>query len=121
MKNAVLVVEDEQNVAELLKERLEEEGYDAEIAYTGTEAVKDIKSHKPDVITLDIYLPDKNGLNVLRDIKSDPGTARIPVIIISSSDEGESAKDLGAEDFIKKPINFKKLFMVLEGIKSKNK
>ena len=120
MRAAILIVEDEQSIAGLLKDRLNDEGYQVTIAYTGEEAVRDIKEKKPDVITLDIHLPDANGINILEGIKADPETKMIPVIIISSSDEGENAKEKGAEEFMLKPINFKKLFETLSGLVSRN-
>jgi len=118
MGAAILIVEDEQSIAGLLKERLDGEGYQVTVAYTGAEAVKDIQEIKPDVITLDIHLPDANGIKILQNIKSNPATNKIPVIIISSSDEGLDAKAKGAEEFIPKPINFKKLFETLRGLKT---
>jgi two-component system, OmpR family, alkaline phosphatase synthesis response regulator PhoP len=119
MSPAILIVEDEQSIAGLIKERLDEEGYQVTVAYTGEEAVRDIKLQKPDVITLDIYLPDANGIKMLENIKANPETRMIPVIIISSSDEGEDAKGKGAEEFIRKPINFKKLMETIKGIENK--
>jgi len=56
-------------------------------------------------------------MNILAGIKSNPDTRAIPVIIISSSEEGRSAKEKGAEEFISKPIDFKKLFQTLRGLK----
>ncbi len=120
MGNAILIVEDEESIAGLIKDRLDGEGYQVTIAYTGAEAVKDIKEKRPDVITLDIHLPDANGIRILEGIKADPRTRKIPVIIISSSDEGIDVKNKGAEEFISKPINFKKLFDVIKGLKSLN-
>ena len=121
MGTAILIVEDEESIAGLIKDRLNGEGYQVTIAYTGEEAVKDIKEKRPDVITLDIHLPDANGIKILEGIKANPDTKKIPVIIISSSDEGRDAKIKGAEEFIPKPINFKKLFEVIKGLKSNNK
>jgi len=117
MGTAILIVEDEYSIAGLLKERLDYEGYQVTVAYTGEEAVREIKEKRPDVITLDILLPDANGMNILAGIKSNPDTRAIPVIIISSSEEGRSAKEKGAEEFISKPIDFKKLFQTLRGLK----
>lgn len=120
MESAVLIVEDEKNIANLLGERLVNEGYQVRVAYTGAEALKKLKEKSPDVITLDIFLPDANGLNLLKDIKADPVTNRIPVIIISSSDEGEGAAKLGAEGFFRKPVDFKKLLDFINILNIKN-
>ncbi len=120
MASAVLIVEDEQNLASLLGDRLLDEGYQVRFAYTGAEALKQLKEKGPDVITLDIHLPDANGLALLKDLKADPDMQKIPVIIISSSDEGEGAKKLGAEGFFRKPVDYKKLFEMLKVLKLNN-
>jgi two-component system alkaline phosphatase synthesis response regulator PhoP len=116
MGAAILIVEDEQNLADLMKLRLDDEGFQVTVAYTGAEAVKDIKQQRPDVITLDIHLPDANGLRMLEKIKANPETNTIPVIIISSSDEGDEAKSKGAAGYMRKPVNFSKLLSVLKGL-----
>ena len=117
MGTAILIVEDEQSLADLLKMRLDDEGFSATVAYTGEEAVRDIKAQKPDVITLDIHLPDANGLNMLEKIKANPETKMIPVIIISSCDEADRAKDIGAAEYMQKPINFHKLLETLRSLR----
>ena len=114
MGAAVLIVEDEQSLADLLKLRLDDEGFQVTVAYTGEDAVKDIKAKKPDLITLDIHLPDANGLRMLEKIKANPETKAIPVIIISSSDEDDEAKNSGAADYMRKPVNFHKLIETLK-------
>ena len=119
MATTVLIIEDEQDMANLIRDRLEEEGYQTDVAYTGAEAIKELRDKKPDIVTLDVYLPDINGLNILKDLKSNPRTDKIPVIILSSSEEENNAIGLGAERFIKKPINFVKLFSVLKDVKLK--
>ncbi|MHB9155028.1 MAG: response regulator transcription factor [Endomicrobiales bacterium] len=117
----VLVVEDEQNISDLIKERLGEEGYQVRVASSGAEAFRQVRENSPDIITLDIYLPDDNGLNILHSLKADPATSRIPVIIVSSSDEGTDAKDLGAEDFIRKPVNFERLLNSIRGVAERSR
>lgn len=115
MGSAMLIVEDEKSVASLLEDRLGDEGYQGRIAYTCADALKKLKEQSPDVITLDICLPDANGLTLLKDFKADSATKKIPVIVISSSDEGA-----GAKGFFRKPVNFKILFEMLKGLRLKN-
>ena len=119
MATTVLIIEDEQEIANLIRDRLEDEGYSTEVAYTGADAIRELGEKKPDIVTLDVYLPDINGLNILKDLKSNPKTDQIPVIIVSSSDEEKNARELGAQDYVKKPINFAKLFGVLQEIKQR--
>ena len=116
MVSTVLIIEDEENIASLIKDRLDDMGYVTSVAYTGKEAAARLREKKPDLITLDIYLPDANGLSILKDLKKDPETDRIPVVIISSSNEEHDAMELGAVKFVNKPINFPKLFEVIEKV-----
>lgn len=115
----VLIIEDEKPIAELIKDRLEQEGYNTAMAYTVSEGLEKLKESKPDAITLDIYLPDNSGLNLLKMIKNDPKTFTIPVIIVSSSDEAQSARELGADDFVSKPVNFKRLLDIVNACSHK--
>jgi DNA-binding response OmpR family regulator len=119
MAIAILIIEDEENIASLLKERLDEEGYQAQTACSITEAAAKLKEGKPDVITLDIYLPDGNGLEILQHIKADPETYKIPVVVVSSSDEIQKVKKLGADEFVAKPINFERLFSILKSFRER--
>lgn len=117
MATAVLVVEDEFSVANLLKQRLEDENFRVRVAYTYSDGIKKIKEKNPDVITMDVVLPDGNGLKLLEELKAGPDTNKIPVIIISSSDEQDNANRLGAKAFMDKPIKFDKLFKILKELK----
>jgi CheY-like chemotaxis protein len=87
------------------------------VAYTGADALLKLKEDRPDAITLDIYLPDANGLTILRKLKASPDTNRIPVIIISSSDEDRGARNLGADEYLSKPIDFPRLLQTLKAVK----
>lgn len=116
MTTAVLIVEDEYSIANLIKQRLEDEDFNVRVAYTYGDGIKKIKDKNPDVITLDIVLPDGNGLELLKNLKSDPDTNKIPVIIISSSNEQENANKLGAKAFVDKPIKFDKLMKILKEV-----
>ncbi|MHB9155339.1 MAG: response regulator [Endomicrobiales bacterium] len=120
MSPMVLILEDERNIADLLRDRLDDEGYLVRVAHTAADAIVQLRNRNPDVITLDIQLPDSNGLKILKELKSNPETQKIPVVIISSCDEGPAAIALGAEEFIHKPVNFSKLFKVLNDIKAKH-
>ena len=104
----VLIVEDETIMAELIRERLEDKGYKTVIAYTGSKGLEIADNQNPDVITLDIHLPDMNGVEVLKLLKKDKSS--IPVIVVTSDDTVEKeCKEYKADGFVKKPINFKKL------------
>lgn len=113
MRN-ILVVDDDTNIRETLKEILEENGYVVSMAETGKEAILCCKNDKLDGILLDLRLPDMDGIEVLREImRINTG---VPVIVISafgSIDKAVEAVKMGAYDFIEKPLQEEKLLVTL--------
>lgn len=112
MAKKILVIDDEFAIAQLIKLYLEDKGYSVDMALSGTEGVKMAKEKKPDIITLDIMMPEMNGFQVMEVLKKDPDTAKIPVILISvvGGPQKERGFRLGAVDFISKPIEEDNLF-----------
>jgi len=100
----VLIVEDKPHARQILQSYLVEAGYLIETAANGIEALEKAKLWKPDVITLDILLPVKDGWQVLRELKQHPLCKDIPVIIISMLDERNVGFGLGAVDYFVKPV-----------------
>ncbi len=100
----VLIVEDKPHARQILQSYLSEAGYVIETAANGIEALDKAKLWKPDVITLDILLPVKDGWQVLRELKQHPLCKDIPVIIISMLDERNVGFGLGAVDYFVKPV-----------------
>ncbi len=100
----VLIVEDKPHARTLLHTYLTEAGYVTEIAINGVEALEKAKLWKPDVITLDILIPVKDGWQVLRELKDHPLCKDIPVIIISMVDERNVGFGLGAVEYFVKPV-----------------
>lgn len=100
----VLVVDDERDIAQLIRRYLEHGGYEVAIAHSGSDAWRLVREQPPDLITLDINLPDVDGFTVLEWLKQDPATAAIPVVFLSiNSDEGRGIH-LGAIDYLTKPV-----------------
>ncbi len=102
----VLVVEDSHTQAEWLARVLEGEGYQVQVAANGREAIRRVRSEPPDLVLLDMILPDMHGLEVLRVIKSPSGDQFIPVILLSVKSDLESrvaGLRMGADDFLAKP------------------
>ncbi len=98
----VLIIEDEKMVRNLMKKKLLERGYEVEIAENGKIGVEKIKEFGPDLILLDIIMPEMNGFEVLRAMEEE-GLSEIPVIIISNSGqpvEIDKVKEFGVEDWI---------------------
>ena len=80
----ILVVDDEQDVITYLETLLQDNGYATVSAKDGQIALEKLKSEKPDLITLDISMPEKSGVRFYRDMKEDPETAAIPVVIVTA-------------------------------------
>jgi DNA-binding response OmpR family regulator len=104
----LLVVEDDANVAAVLAETFQAEGHETAIEHTGAEALAAIERNRPDAVILDIVLPEIDGIEVLRRIRSTDAT--LPVIIVSghgTSQRLEEARRLGVADIITKPAILK--------------
>ncbi len=103
-KYKVLVVEDEENINNIVTALLEANGYSAIAAYSGSSAKMLYASHRPDLIILDLGLPDMDGVMLLREIRQD---SFVPIIVLSArTQEGDKvcALDLGANDYVTKPF-----------------
>ena len=100
----VLVVEDDQNIAELISHHLKDGGYIVSTVGCAEDALQAARHERPDLITLDIYLPGTDGFELLQTLKSDETTADIPVVIVSVLADKQSLR-LGAVDYVTKPIN----------------
>ena len=100
----ILVVDDDKSSSELLSIILKDAGYSVALLYSGKRVLEVAKSLKPDIITLDVFLPDTNGWLVLRQLQNDPYTASIPVLIISMTNNNELGITLGATYSFAKPV-----------------
>ena len=105
MSNRVLFIEDEDNVRETISLLLQGAGYVVRTYATGENIFEKISEFKPDLILLDIILGDLDGREICRDIKSNPETTHIPVIILSAVPEiYNTIMDVGANDIVAKPF-----------------
>ena len=117
--NKILVVEDEVNTSELLRRYFEIVGYDVVNAQTGEDALKMAAQHSPEVIILDIMLPDIDGYEVCKQLRSNDKTDRIPVIFLTQKDERSDRLEglrLGADDYIAKPFDVEELRLRVHNI-----
>lgn len=111
-KKKVLVVDDEENIVELIRMNLESSGYEVIDAYTGMEAITKTNSLIPDLILLDLMLPDIDGLQLCQMLRLNEQTKDIPIIMITAkSEESDKVKGLymGADDYITKPFGIREL------------
>ena len=112
----ILVVDDEPDIRHLVQEILQDEGYNVEVAEDGETARKAYRQHQPSLILLDIWMPDVDGITLLKEW-SENGNLQAPVIMMSGHGTVETAVEatrLGAFDFIEKPLSLAKLLLTVE-------
>jgi two-component system alkaline phosphatase synthesis response regulator PhoP len=115
----VLVVEDERDVAELIRYNLGKEGYDVVVAPTGADALEEARAIRPDVVLLDIMVPQLNGWEVCRRLKHDAETRSIPVIMVTGRvEEGDKVLgfEMGADDYVTKPFSPRELLARIRAV-----
>jgi hypothetical protein len=115
-ERVVLIVEDDVNFAGILLDLAREKGFKGLIATRGDAALALARKYKPDAITLDIKLPDRDGWTVLDRLKHDPNTSHIPVHIISGEEQRQRALHLGAITHLQKPVSRDDLAMAFDQI-----
>ena len=115
-RKTILVVEDEPDIVRLIRHQLETHGYGVITAALGEEALTKANAEQPDLITLDILLPDRDGFDVLQELKANPNTADIPVLILSIVQDEESGLRLGAVGYLTKPIDEQRLINSVQTI-----
>jgi len=124
-KNKILVVEDEQDVMTYLTTLFQDNGYDTVSAVDGVDALEKARKEKPDLISLDIAMPDQSGLRAYRLYKKDDELREIPVIIVTALGDSMRSflKRLGGfpepEGFMAKPIDEEKLLKMVADLLSK--
>ena len=103
MAKKILIIEDEEVLAQMYKEKFEQEGLEVDLAFSCQEAIDYLKNNKPDLILLDILLPQENGISFLEKIKKDGTAEKIPIVAFSNYDEPATKKEafaLGAKDYL---------------------
>lgn len=108
----ILVVDDETYIVELVKFNLEKEGYKVLVAYDGITALNIANEQRPDLVILDIMLPNLDGLEVCRSMKQNPELKAIPIVMLTAKGEEVDTVlglEMGADDYIKKPFSPREL------------
>ena len=111
-----LIVEDEPEANKLLSMLVQLRGYSTRSAFTGREALLLLNGECPDVVFLDLMLPDMNGFDVCRAIKSSPATRMVPVVMVTArlaEENRAKSAHVGADDFIPKPYTPSQIFQAL--------
>lgn len=116
MKNKILIVDDERNIVELVRLYVEKEGFEAVCAYTGNEALEKFRSENPDLIILDLMLPETDGWQICREVRK---TSQVPIIMLTAkSDTFDKVLglELGADDYMTKPFDAKELIARVKAV-----
>lgn len=118
-KKTILLIEDEEDIAALIKLQAEISGYKLYVETDGINGFRTVEREKPDLVILDIMLPGQNGLDICRKMKHNPELKNIPVIIISAKNEELDVVlglELGADDYVAKPFSPKVLFSRIKAV-----
>ncbi len=113
----ILVVDDEPDIRQLVKEILEDEGYEVETAENGQTARESFKHRRPELVLLDIWMPDIDGISLLKEWSDNDEIDQLPVVMMSGHGSVETAVEatrLGAYDFLEKPLSLAKLLLTIE-------
>lgn len=115
----ILVLDDEPDVTELLEYKLEQENYRVDVLNDPLEFISKVRAFEPDLMILDIMMPELNGLQLCRIARSDPAMKEIPIIFLTAKGEAEDrvkGLETGADDYISKPFNTKELLLRVSNI-----
>lgn len=124
LKPTILLIEDEEDIAALIKLQAEMSGYKLHVEVDGLNGLLAIKREKPDLVILDLMLPGQSGLDVCRKMKNDDELKNIPVIMISAKSEEIDVVlglELGADDYVTKPFSPKVLFSRIRAVLRRGK
>jgi len=115
----VLVIEDEQDLAELLNYNLQKADLEVEVASTGASAIARARALKPDLVLLDLMLPDVAGTEVLRMIRESPELSRTAVVVVTAKGQEQDrilGLELGADDYVVKPFSVRELVLRVKAV-----
>ncbi len=123
-KKRILVVDDEPDFASIVKANLEKEGFEVDVAYNGVEGLEKVEANPPDVIVLDVMMPEKDGYKMCKEVKADERFADIPVIMLTAvGDHVTSTRyshadgmSMEAEDYLPKPASAEEITASVKGL-----
>jgi two-component system alkaline phosphatase synthesis response regulator PhoP len=108
MPQRILVVDDDREIVRLTRAYLEQSGYQVLVAYDGETALHALRRESPDLVILDLMLPDRNGLDVTQTVRRDTSLAAMPIIMLTARVDDQDkivGLELGADDYVTKPFN----------------
>jgi two-component system phosphate regulon response regulator PhoB len=119
MSERILAVDDEPDLLELVRLNLSQAGFEVDTAATGGEAMKSLRNVRPDLMVLDLMLPDTSGTDLCRELRSDPSFAELPIIMLTArADEVDRVVgfELGADDYVTKPFSPRELVLRVRAV-----
>ncbi len=119
-QKTILIVDDEPEIRNLLRQEISEFGYIIKEVEDGKQAVESVRTHQPDLVILDVMMPEINGFDVAAILKSDPKTKDMPIIVLSIVDDKQRVSNLGIDAYLTKPIDIKKLMKEIEKLIGKD-
>ena len=108
MTQRILVVDDDKEIVRLVRAYLEQDGYQVLTAYDGETALHILRRERPDLVVLDLMLPDRDGWDVTRIVRGDPALPATPIIMLTARVEDQDkivGLEMGADDYVTKPFN----------------
>ncbi|HEX9652367.1 MAG TPA: ATP-binding protein, partial [bacterium] len=120
-EQTILVVDDERNIRNLLNQELGEAGYRVRLAENGRDALAKIREERPDLVILDVMMPEMNGFDLAAVLKNDPETMEIPIIILTIVQDTERGYRLGVDRYLTKPIDTGVLFKEIDALLTQGK
>ncbi len=120
-KSTIMVVDDDPDLVDILRATLEQREFNVMCAYSGSQALAGLEKQKPNLIVLDIMMPEMDGLEVLRRLKAAPDTSSIPIILLTALDnlkDISTGYEMGADHYITKPFKSAHLMTVIDHLLS---
>jgi len=122
MKPRILVVDDEPEAVELIEFNLKQSGYAVTTAADGAEALRKARSQPPDLVVLDVMLPEMDGFEICKTLRLDPATVKVPIIMLTAKAaeiDRVLGLELGADDYLTKPFSTRELLLRIKKILSR--
>lgn len=120
----ILVVDDDIDIAGFVRMSLQVEGYDVEVAHDGLAALQMVRSYQPDLMILDVMMPELDGIEVLRRVRADPVTTALPVIVLTAKGQTPDkviGLQAGADDYVVKPFDTLELVVRVQNTLRRNR
>jgi DNA-binding response OmpR family regulator len=119
LPRVALIAEDDRDIRELVAAKLRSSGYTVIAVADGTEALTQLREQRPDVALLDVMMPGISGLDIITELRADPATASIPVILLSARSQEfdvENGIAIGAADYVVKPFSPRELVLRVDAV-----